>query len=119
MKLVHNVKSLVNRRRELRKNSTETEDLLWQKLRGKKLGYKFRRQYSIGGYILDFYCAEKRLIIEVDGLIHEQQREYDDIRDRYFSELDYRVLRFKNSELKEDISKVMLKIKLNIEDVEI
>ena len=62
---------------------------------------------------MDFYCKEKRLIIEIDGGIHrtKEAREYDKVRDKYFTELDYKVLRFKNDEIENDINGVITKIK--------
>ena len=74
---------------------------------------KFRRQHSISGYILDFYCKEKRLIIEIDGEIHKKRenKEYDDVRDKYFTELNYKVLRFTNDEVENEIKEVVEKIK--------
>ena len=75
--------------------------------------HKFRRQHSIGGYILDFYCPEKRLIIEIDGEIHneKEQEEYDRVRDKFFKEIDFTVLRFSNSEIDKNLIKVIEKIK--------
>jgi len=94
----HNIHSLRERRRELRKNQTETEDKLWFELRNSKLGVKFKRQY--------------KLIVELDGEIHnkKENQEYDAIRDKYFKELDYRVLRFQNNEVETDLEKVLEKI---------
>ena len=108
----HNIHSLRERRRELRKNQTETEDKLWFELRNSKLGVKFKRQNSIGGYIADFYCQKYKLIVELDGEIHnkKENQEYDAIRDKYFKELDYRVLRFQNNEVETDLEKVLEKI---------
>ncbi|KKQ77534.1 MAG: hypothetical protein A3A96_02435 [Candidatus Zambryskibacteria bacterium RIFCSPLOWO2_01_FULL_39_39] len=113
MELIHNNEILKERRRELRQNSTKTEEILWWYLRDKKLGVKFKRQHSIGGYILDFYCPEKKLIIELDGEIHntKEAKEYDAVRDKYFKELGYKVLRFKNRELENDTEKVLDRIK--------
>ena len=93
------------------KNQTPTEQVLWQELRGKKFGYRFHRQYSIGGYILDFYCPAKRLIIEIDGPIHAMRQAYDKQRDFYFKELNYKVLRLENDEVEKDIQAVLKKIK--------
>jgi very-short-patch-repair endonuclease len=106
-KLIHNNEIFIERRRELRQNQTPSEKKLWWYLRGQKLGAKFKRQHSIGGYILDFYCPEKKLIIELDGEVHnsEEAREYDTVRDKYFIELGYKVLRFKNEEV-EDKNKI-------------
>jgi len=113
MKLTHNIFELGDRRRELRKKATLQEKLLWEKLRNRKIGFKFKRQYSIGGYILDFYCAEKRLIVELDGEVHNTKEavEYDEVRDRYFSELGYKTVRFLNKEIDDDIEKVISMIK--------
>ena len=100
------------RRRELRKNPTSEEEKLWWYLKEKKLGYKFRRQHSAGGYILDFYCKEKKLIVEIDGGIHRTKEagQYDQARDKYFTGLGYKVLRFSNSEVEKSIDMVLTKI---------
>ncbi len=92
---------------------TPQEKTLWWYLKDEKLGFKFRRQHSIGSYILDFYCPKKRSIIEIDGGFHtlKESREYDRVRDKYFTELDYKVLRFLNGEIEKDIDKVITKIK--------
>ena len=74
MKSIYNQKTSKLRRIKLRQNSTEAEKLLWKHLRAKQIGYKFRRQYSIDKYILDFYCTEKRLAIEIDGGQHNDQQ---------------------------------------------
>ena len=73
MPTLHNLNRLKDRRRELRSQGTTTEKILWNVLRDNRTGYKFKRQHSIGGYILDFYCAEKHLIIEIDGGIHNSK----------------------------------------------
>ena len=79
MKWTHNNRTLSDRRKELRKNQTKAEEILWFELRNNKLGAKFKRQHSIGGYIADFYCHTLKLVIEIDGGIHKskEQREYD------------------------------------------
>jgi len=113
---IHNIKKFFDRRKELRKNQTPQERKLWWYLKDRRLlGLKFKRQHSIGGYILDFYCAEKRLIIEVDGEIHskDENKEYDKIRDKYFEELDYKILRFKNNQIENDINGVIRGISNN------
>lgn len=109
MPKVHNIHTLVSRRKELRKNQTPQEEKLWWYLRDKRLGIKFRRQHSIGGYIVDFYCSEKRLIVEVDGEIHDQKenKEYDSLRDKYFQDLDYKVLRFPNTEIEQNVNEAL------------
>jgi len=108
---VHNSSDYLDRRRELRKHATPQEEKLWQELRNNKLGIRFRRQHSFGGYILDFYCFGKLLIIEVDGESHEFDKEYDRVRDKYFADLGYRTLRVKNEEVDKSLSEVILKIK--------
>ena len=67
---IHNNKNQKSRRKNLRNNMTKAEIILWSKLKGKQLGYKFRRQHGIGKYIIDFYCPKLKLIIEVDGDVH-------------------------------------------------
>jgi len=116
MERINNLKKLYERRKDLRTNPTQTEEILWEYLRNKKLGVKFRRQHSIGGYILDFYCIEKKLIIELDGEIHNsiESKEYDEVRDKYFVDLGYKVLRFRNSEVEQSIMSVLEKIKSNV-----
>jgi leucyl-tRNA synthetase len=113
MELVHNNQKLKERRRELRKRLTKTEEILWLKIRNNKLEFKFKRQHSIGGYILDFYCSESKLIIEIDGESHSGSDaiEYDNNRDRYFEELGYSTIRFLNSEVENNILNVIEKIK--------
>ncbi|MBI2087021.1 MAG: endonuclease domain-containing protein [Candidatus Zambryskibacteria bacterium] len=106
---VHNSKKLLERRKELRKFSTPEEEILWNELRNNKLGCRFRRQHSIGGYILDFYCFKARLIIELDSKSHDKQ--YDAIRDKYFKELGYQTARIKNQEIKNNLEKVIKHIK--------
>jgi DNA ligase-associated DEXH box helicase len=92
---------------------TEAEDTLWQQLRAKKLGYKFRRQHIVLGYIPDFVCIEKKLIIEVDGGYHNDvdQHEFDTGREEYLIENGYKVLRFTNEEVLGDLGRVVNKIR--------
>ena len=73
----YNDPKLKSRRKELRRNETKEEKLLWENLRRKKLGVKFNRQYSVGPYVLDFYCVEKRLGLELDGAHHLKDKDYD------------------------------------------
>lgn len=109
----HNIKVLRERRRELRKESTPQEKRLWFQLRKNNLGVKFKRQHSIGGYIVDFYCQKYQLIIELDGEIHntKEAQEYDSVRDKFLTDLGHKVLRFKNEEVGEDIESVLEKIR--------
>ena len=109
---IYNVKKFFKRRKELRNNCTPQETLLWSKLKNSQTGFKWRRQHSIGGYIADFYCPSKRLVIEIDGSQHFEKdgQEYDEIRTKFFEGLDIKVLRFTNAEINTNIEGVMKKI---------
>ena len=111
---IYNNPKLKSRRKELRHNETKEEELLWEKLRRKNLGYKFSRQYSVGPYILDFYCVEKRIAVELDGFQHLENKDYDLERDNYLSINDIRVLRFWNKEISANMDKVLEKIKMEL-----
>jgi very-short-patch-repair endonuclease len=94
--------------RELRLNMTPAETLLWNRLSNKQfLGLRFRRQHPIHRYIVDFYCHEKKFIIEVDGEVHEKQSVYDYRRDQELSNQGYHVIRLTNSEIEHDIDIVL------------
>ena len=94
------------RARELRRRMSEPEVLLWQHLRGSPAGLRFRRQHPAGPYVLDFFCAKARLVVEVDGEQHglDEQRWKDERRDRYLNELGYGVLRVPAVEIRRDAS---------------
>jgi len=97
--------------RELRKKQTKVEDFLWKILRRKQLNWiKFRRQHPFWRYIADFYSDELKLVIELDWKVHENQKEYDKIRDEIISKYWVKVLRIKNEEILENIEKVVEKI---------
>lgn len=102
------------RRKDLRRKSTETEFLLWEKLRNNKLGFKFKRQYSVTHYVVDFYCAKEKLAIEVDGKIHSiaSNIEYDKYRTQYLYSLGIKEIRFKNEEIINNMDQVITKIKM-------
>ena len=87
------------RARKLRNNPTQAEDLFWQCIRKKQLGYKFLRQKVMGCFIVDFYCAQKKLVIEIDGPIHLNQLEYDQERTKFLELLGMQVVRFTNDEV--------------------
>ena len=101
--------------RRFRKKQTQTESLLWSRLRNRELaGLKFRRQHPIGRYIADFYCHEHKLVIEVDGGVHMKQdkRLYDRLREEAIEAEGYRVVRVTSDEIKKDIEAVLRTIKL-------
>jgi len=109
-----NTKSLKERRRELRRNQTNTEKILWELLRGRRLdGFKFYRQYSIGPYVVDFYCPQLRLAIEIDGSQHTEREIviYDKERSNYFNSVNIQILRFWNEEIEKNVEVVLEKIK--------
>jgi very-short-patch-repair endonuclease len=92
-------RGLTSNARKLRADQTDTESLLWNHLRaGRLLGFKFKRQVPLAGYIADFACLEVKLIIELDGSQHAQQTEYDVSRTMALEKLGFRVMRFWNDE---------------------
>lgn len=97
--------------RQMRKNPTPAEKELWKRLRGKQLGVRFRHQHIILGFIADFYCPSKKLVIELDGEIHEQTKEYDWHRDTCFKSLGLKTLRFQNDVVLSDVTWVLSEIK--------
>ncbi len=103
-----NCLELKNLRRDLRNNATEIEALLWGKLRKKELGEKFIRQYSVGKYILDFYCPHRKLAIEIDGSGHDEEKQirHDEARTAFLEQYGIRVLRFWNNEIVRDVDNV-------------
>ncbi|WP_323788757.1 endonuclease domain-containing protein [Psychroserpens sp.] len=111
---LHNRKYLKEFRKELRNNPTKAEIKLWQSLRKSQLeARKFRRQHSIDNYIVDFYCPTEKLIIEVDGVIHNNfiNNEYDFKRTEVLQNLGYKVIRFSNDEVFKKIDLVLEAIK--------
>ena len=106
---VGQAKHLIDRARRLRNNSSPFEALLWRHLSGSQLGgYKFRRQHVIGNYIVDFFCPQKALIVEIDGDTHDAAR--DSVRDQITSNRGYVSLRFTNSEVGRNIEGVLQRL---------
>ena len=98
--------------RKLRKNSTKTENLLWQKLKNRQLAdFKFRRQQPVGSYILDFVNFEKRIVIEVDGGQHTNLKDKDKKRDDWLKSEGFEVMRFWNNEVFENLDGVLQMIR--------
>ena len=104
-------KEKLQRARELRRDMTPAEKILWQELRANKLGVHFRRQQVIAGFIVDFYCHKAALVIEVDGDIHDLQQEEDARREKVLREMRLRVVRFRNEEVVKNLSAVVGKIR--------
>ena len=119
-------KKIKKHAQELRANQTDSEKLLWKELRGRKLsGYKFLRQYPIlyqGNlirfkyFIADFYYSEKKVIIELDGPVHDLNQEYDQFRDTELQNRGIHILRIKNEEL-QNMNKVLKRILVFIDTI--
>ncbi len=113
-KKIHSLPHLATFRTHLRKAATPAEAYLWTYLQNRKLeGKKFRRQHSIGNYIVDFYCAQKRLAIELDGNGHVDvsQQLYDEERDLFISYYNIKVLRFENKQVFDNLDFVLSEIR--------
>ena len=113
---VHTKKELAQLRKELRENLTSAEAFLWDHLKSRRLdGHRFTKQHSIGGYIVDFYCASKKLVIELDGEVHNhpEAMEYDQKRIDYLNGLGYKVIRFENKMVFDFLDSVLQGIKDN------
>ena len=113
----YQVAGLVTLARELRKQQTSAEDLLWQLLRDRRLlGFKFRRQHQIGDYIADFFCREANLIIECDGAIHDRNEawHHDQNRDAYMINQGFRILRIANERILNDTQNVLLDLQQHL-----
>ncbi|MBL8017622.1 MAG: endonuclease domain-containing protein [Ignavibacteria bacterium] len=111
---LHNLEILKERRKQLRSELTPAEAFLWTRLSNSKLeGRKFRRQHSIGNYVVDFYCPAEKLSIELDGMPHftEEGMEKDKKRTEYLASLRIKEIRFENAEVFEMTDEVLEKIK--------
>jgi very-short-patch-repair endonuclease/restriction endonuclease S subunit/predicted nucleotidyltransferase len=107
---------LVQKAREMRKKQTPAEDLFWELVRNRRfMDLKFRRQHQLGDYVADFYCHEHRLVIELDGGVHDAQHKKDRKRDAWMKAQGYTVLRFMNEQLLDDPESVLNKIAASIE----
>jgi len=110
--------AILQRSRDFRHPLTPTENKVWQAVRRRQLGFKFRRQHPIDRFIADFYCAEAKLVIEIDGDSHAppDQAEYDAERTRWLEERGYRVIRFPARKVEEDLAGVVEGIRRACED---
>ena len=107
---MNNAHHLLGRRRALRSGLTPAEATLWDVLRRSSLhGRKFRRQQSIGPYIVDFYCASERLVIELDGAAHDSEvaADYDETRERFLRSMGLTVIRIENRHVTENLEGVL------------
>ena len=115
----NNAKLLLEKAKEMRNNPTPAEAALWEALKNKNLGDKFRRQHPIDEFIPDFVCLSKKLIVEVDGAIHDFQIDQDQARTAVLEELGYKVIRFRNEEVLGNIEEVLSKIKETLDNREV
>ncbi|WCP13401.1 hypothetical protein sphantq_01829 [Sphingobium sp. AntQ-1] len=122
VRLVRNYRNLssgsVSKARALRRNATDAEKLLWRALREKLAGYKWRRQVPHGLYVADFLCFSAKLIVEADGATHVESIEQDDVRTRYFETQGYKVLRFWNHDVMDNLDGVLTRISLSLRERE-
>ena len=112
---LQNVRRIVAKARKLRRNSTDVERRLWHRIRDKQIDeFRFRRQRPIGRYIVDFICLEAKLIVELDGGQHATSDEYDKSRTAFLESLGYRVVRFWNNEVTENMDGVLQRLHENL-----
>lgn len=106
--------------RQFRKQPTKSEKILWQALRGKKLdGHKFRRQQPIGSFIVDFYNSPYRLVVEVDGSVHDNQIELDQARQEILELIGLNILRVSAEEVEKNLPSVLNKIRSKISELKL
>ena len=119
MTQLFNQKDHEETRKLLRKEMPAGERLLWSKLKANQIGYKFKRQFGIENYIVDFYCPKLRLVIEIDGLTHDQtdQVVYDQVRQKYLENLKLKVIRFNSQEIFDNLDNVLERIWIVCEEL--
>ncbi|MBI2095125.1 MAG: endonuclease domain-containing protein [Candidatus Omnitrophica bacterium] len=118
MTTIFNRQSEITKRRQLRQNMPGPELILWSRLKGKSLGgYKFRRQYGIGRYVVDFYCPQAKLVVEVDGDSHftDESQKYDRQREEFIRSLNIKIIRFTNLDIHRSINEVLEAIRRGLE----
>lgn len=116
MKIVFEHPRLKNRRQDLRLRSTIAEKVLWERIRNRKLGFKFIRQYSVEGYVMDFYCPEKRVAIELEGGVHRLKdvKVYDKFRKRFIEAYNIKFLVFRNDEVLSETVRILKMIAISL-----
>lgn len=113
-----NKKQFKSIRQKLRKQETKPERWIWFFIRNKKIGYKFRRQFSIDNYVVDFYCHELKLIIEIDGSDHLYRYNNDKIRQKHLENLGYKIIHYTNENVLSQLEFVIKDIKEKCEERE-
>jgi very-short-patch-repair endonuclease len=119
MSFIYNSPNLKTKRRKLRKNLTDAEKVLWKFLRNRQLdGFKFYRQFSVGSFILDFYCPDRKMAVELDGGHHAETRQemHDGRRTNYLQSKNIHVLRFWNNEVLKNTEGVAEKIREELDN---
>jgi len=113
MQYLYNDADLKRLRQKLRKSPVLPEIILWRELRNSKLGKKFRRQYGVGKFVLDFYCPEMRIGIELDGHTHDnpESHQNDKIRQKFIERQNIKMIRFQNQEVLNNLEGVVEEIK--------
>ena len=110
-KKINSPQYIIKLAQEMRRNLTPCEEILWDALKEKKLNEcKFRRQHPVNRYILDFYCHEYKLAIEIDGDVHRDKCDQDEFRDKYLESLGIKTLRITNDEILQNMDEVLTKI---------
>ncbi|MCX6252980.1 MAG: DUF559 domain-containing protein [Bacteroidia bacterium] len=117
-KLIYYNPDLKEKARFLRNHSTLSEILLWLKIKRNALGYEFHRQVPIDEYIVDFYCHELRLAIEIDGSSHENKYDYDLVRQRSLERVGVRFIRFEDIDIKRNMNDVLRALEIVILEIE-
>jgi very-short-patch-repair endonuclease len=117
-KILHYNPELKERARELRRRSTFSEKILWSKIRRNSFGYEFHRQVPIDEYIVDFYCHELKLAIEIDGTSHDDKLEYDMLRQKKLESLGVVMVRFDNKHINKSMTEVLRILADVISDIE-
>jgi very-short-patch-repair endonuclease len=109
---------IIDLARDLRNSMTGAEKVLWDVLKKRQIcGLKFRNQHPINRYILDFFCHEKMLAIEVDGDVHSERKTYDHYRDEFLKSAGIKTLRFSNSDVLSDLNGVLQRIRFEAERI--
>ena len=106
-------RELLSRARKMRREPTPAEAVLWEALRkGKHRGLRFRRQFIIEPYIVDFYCHKAKVVIEIDGGVHNTQEEFDQKREDDLQSMGYRIIRFSNHDVIHHLEKILYRINI-------
>jgi very-short-patch-repair endonuclease len=117
-KIIHYNPNLKSIARKLRLNSTKAEIILWKYIKCKALDYQFHRQVPIDEYIVDFYCHELKLVLEIDGYTHDYNFDHDAMRQNKLEHLGINVLRFSDEDIKKHLDDVLRAIKIKISEIE-